>query len=1066
MAIQPRTASNDPDALVSVSQAAALLGVHANTIRAWTEAGRLTAWRINRRGDRRYRRSDVERLLSTDATRMPSTTEIPTGREFDALSQVTVSTVGIGSVNAVCRVAIESLRSLGDVPRAAIYLLRDGVPVLEAHDGYPSAPRPALPLDAAADPIGSVRLSLRGANDELGILVVEVDDGGATTTRRMPFLEALAGTVGAALHHARSLSRARRELTRARALRSVTQELTGQLELEEVLDDIVDRTQSLFEGDKVGLWMLTDAQHPFQLVASREIGDSFQAAVRSMTLETPSLGASAVRERRTQVAHQADFDRAAGAMREVYRAEGLRSVCLVPLVSPERVVGLLGVYHLRDREWPDDELALVQAFANQAAVAINNARLYRSLADQAARMRSIHDLSARLNRLTNVQAIADAIVAEASTLADYHDIRVYTVDWEAGFCEPISYTDRLLGAGDFRERLRVDIGEGSFTGWVAEHAEPILSNDALHDGRGHTIEGTDEIEESMLVVPMVYEGRAVGVIALSKLGVDQFSADDMQTMTIFAGYAAQALVNARSYRRLEEQSAQLARQLESQRTLLSVNEQVMGTLEQSDIFEVIADGLRAVVRYDNLSIYRTDHVQRTLVPVLTRERHAEEVARYIIPFGRGLMGWAVDNGEAVLANDALNDPRALQIPGTPPDPEALVVVPLISDGRVTGSMNVSRIGGEEVYFSETEFEMVKLFAAQASVALRNADAHHIVSVQAETDALTGLGNHGAFQRDLEAGLGSPPDSDSEPRVTLLMMDLDQFKRYNDRLGHPAGDALLHAVGTAISAALRSRDPVYRYGGDEFAVILPGATAAEGRRVADRIRRGVARLTAGGDGPVVTISIGVATCPGDASDKDTLIAAADRALYRGKQSGEDQVVLAASRSPRNAAARGPVPALLALTRALDAHDRDGQTGRVARLAGRISKAMDHTEVDTATVELVAHLRHLDPELLGGLVVTGELGSVATAVGWLHRTRARRPGPVAGQVVLAALAYDNALIEAGPRGDRAAVLVSARHKMGTRCDAIVAAALSEVVAERPTTGGRRRRQDARTRGASAA
>ena len=911
MAIQPRTASSDRDALVSVSQAAALLGVHANTIRAWTDAGRLTAWRINRRGDRRYRRSDVERLLSTDAGPMPSTAEIPTSPEFDALSQVTVGTVGIGSVNAVCRVAIESLRSLGDVPRAAIYLLRDGVPVLEAHDGYPSAPRPALPLDTAADPVGSVRLSLRGATDELGILVIEVDDGGATTTRRMPFLEALAGTVGAALHHARLLSRARRELTRARALRSVTQELTGQLELEEVLDDIVDRTQSLFEGDKVGLWMLTDAQHPFQLVASREIGDSFQAAVRSMTLETPSLGASAV-----------------------------------------------------------------------------------------------------------------------------------------------------------RERLRVDIGEGSFTGWVAEHAEPILSNDALHDGRGHTIEGTDEIEESMLVVPMVYEGRAVGVIALSKLGVDQFSADDMQTMTIFAGYAAQALVNARSYRRLEEQSAQLARQLESQRTLLSVNEQVMGTLEQSDIFEVIADGLRAVVRYDNLSIYRTDHVQRTLVPVLTRERHAEEVARYIIPFGRGLMGWAVDNGEAVLANDALNDPRALQIPGTPPDPEALVVVPLISDGRVTGSMNVSRIGGEEVYFSETEFEMVKLFAAQASVALRNADAHHIVSVQAETDALTGLGNHGAFQRDLEASLGSPPDSDSEPRVTLLMMDLDQFKRYNDRLGHPAGDALLHAVGTAISAALRSRDPVYRYGGDEFAVILPGATAAEGRRVADRIRRGVARLTAGGDGPVVTISIGVATCPGDASDKDTLISAADRALYRGKQSGEDQVVLAASRGPRSAAASGPIPALLALTRALDAHERDGQTGRVARLAGRIADTMDQTDLDAATVELVAHLRHLDPELLSGLAASGELGSVATAVGWLHRTRARLPGPVAGQVVLAALAYDNALIEAGPRGDRAAVLVAARHKVGSRCDAMVAAALSEVVAERPTTSGRRRRHDTRTPGAGAA
>lgn len=1061
-----RTVSGERDTLISVSQAAALLGVHANTIRAWTEAGRLTAWRINARGDRRYRRSDVEAVLAPDldgATDSQLGTEVGAA-ELASIAQVTTGTVGISSVNAVCRVAIDSLRELGDLTRVAIYLNRDGAPVLEAHAGYRIAPPPTLTDEPY--PPGVSRLSLRGADDELGVLVVEDDDQGATIERRRPFLEALAGTVGVALHHARLLSRARRELTRARALRKVTQELTGQLELDEVLDDIVDRTRSLFDADKVGLWMVTDNTHPFQLAASRDIGDEFAAAVSAMTMDTPSLGVSAVLERQTMVARQSEFKSSVGAMHEVYLAEGLRSVCLVPLVAHERVVGLLGVYHLRDREWPDDELALVQAFANQAAVAINNARLYRSLADQAARMRSIHDLSDRLNRLTNVQAIADAIVAEASTLADYHDIRVYTVDWENRVCEPVSFTDRLLGEGDFRERLRVDIGEGSFTGWVAEHAEPILSNDALTDTRGHTIEGTDEIEESMLVVPMVYEGRSVGVIALSKLGIDQFTADDMQTMTIFAGYAAQALINARSYRRLEEQSAQLARQLESQRKLLEVNEQVMGTLEQSDIFEVIADGLKAVVHYDNLSIYRADHTKGILVPVLTRERHAEEVARYIIPFGRGLMGWAVDHGEAVLANDALHDPRALQIPGTPPDPEALVVVPLISDGRVTGSMNVSRIGGEGIYFSETEFELVKLFAAQASVALRNADAHHLVSVQAETDALTGLGNHGAFQRDLALALQARPASDGTQRVTLLMMDLDQFKRYNDRLGHPAGDALLHAVGTAITAALRSHDPVYRYGGDEFAVILPGATTAEGRHVADRIRRNVARLTARGDGPVVTISVGVATWPGDAGDKDGLISAADRALYRGKQSGEDRVVLAASPGPHSAPAPTPVSALLSLTRALDQTDPSGQTGRVARLSTRIAEELAEADFDPATAELVARLRELDPGVVASLPGAAEPAAVAAAVGWLRRPRTRRPGPLAAQIVCVALAYDEAQVALGPRGDRATVLAEARERVGRRVEPDVTAALARVVADRPPTGGRRRRQDTPRRRASAA
>jgi diguanylate cyclase (GGDEF)-like protein/excisionase family DNA binding protein len=892
-----------PDALISVAQAAALLGVHPNTVRAWTESGRLTAWRINPRGDRRYRRADVERLLAEgagvgaalDGTSMPASRSGDLDAEAAVLTRISQGSVDAGSVAAVCRVTVESLRTVEAIARVAVYLVRDDRLVLETHAGHSTPPPPTLNWAGDGDEVaadGTIRVPLTIGQERIGVLLAADDVDGAWVRSRRRFLVGVAATASVALRHARQIARARRELTRARALASVTRELTGQLELGAVLSDIADRTRGLFDADRVGLWMINDdREHPFDLAAERGISPAFQAMIGQLTLNSPTLGTQAVRERRTFVARHADADPAVGVLQDLYREEGVKTACLVPLVSHDKAVGVIGLYHARDREWPDDELALAQAFANQAAVAISNARLYRATAEQAARMRSIHDLSARLNRLTDVQAIADAIVAEASTLAAFHDIRVYTVDWERGTCEPVAFTDRLLGDGDFRDLLRVDIGAGSFTGWVAANAQPILSNDALHDERGHTIEGTEEIEESMLVVPMVYEGRSVGVIALSKLGVNQFSTDDLQTMMIFAGYAAQALVNARSYRRLEEQSSQLARQLDSQRRLLDVSTRVMGTLEQQDILEVVADGLKAVVHYDNLSIYRADPVKQVLVPVLTREEHAEEVARYIIPYGRGLMGWVVEHGEAVLANDALADPRALQIPGTPADPEALIVVPLISDGQVTGSMNVSRVGGEEIYFSETDFELVRLFAAQAAVALRNADEHHAMSLRAETDALTGLGNHGAFQRDLaaviEAELAGPPKSGE---LGLLMMDLDRFKTYNDRFGHPAGDALLHAVGEALYAATRSDDRVYRYGGDEFTVVLAGVDLAAAHRVADRARRLVAAVSLERGAAPVTITVGVALFPDHGADKDALIAAADGALYAGKQAGGDRVVV--------------------------------------------------------------------------------------------------------------------------------------------------------------------------------
>ena len=123
-----------------------------------------------------------------------------------------------------------------------------------------------------------------------------------------------------------------------------------------------------------------------------------------------------------------------------------------------------------------------------------------------------------------------------------------------------------------------------------------------------------------------------------------------------------------------------------------------------------------------------------------------------------------------------------------------------------------------------------------------------------------------------------------------MMDLDNFKSYNDTLGHPAGDALLHAVSTAISGAARATDVVYRYGGDEFALILPGVPEATAASIGERVRAAVARLTRGEASPV-TISVGVAVLPADAPDKNGLIAAADTALYYGKRAGEDRLVLA-------------------------------------------------------------------------------------------------------------------------------------------------------------------------------
>ncbi len=1093
---------DDAQTLLTVAQAATLLGVHPNTIRTWTDAGRLAAYRINARGDRRFRRSDVERLLVEDrgGEDVAPHDDAPTDRagELAVFGRIAAGLATSPNTASVARAVVEALRAELGVDRVAVYV-GDSPPYgLVAHGGFGQAPPATRSTDSAGDEVEIVLAVKRGP---IGVLVIDAESGAGMSAA---FRRSLSATVGTTLASTGLLGRARRELQRARALRSVTKELTGTLDLTAVLGEVVDLTRSLFEADKAGLWLVTPGdERPFKVAAQHGLSDAFLARVADLRFDADTVGVRTLRERRP-FARSLDDD-GIGALRDSYLAEGIQTVCLVPLVGADESLGLLGLYHRNERTWPEEEVALVHAFADQAAVAIQNARLYRSVASQAARMRSIQDLSARLNRLTDVKAIAEAIVAEAEPLADFHDIRVYEVDWERNVCDPIAFTREMLDGDPENavERLRVEIGEG-FTGWVAEHGEPLLVNDALDDDRGKTIDGTEDVPESMLVVPMLYEGRALGVIVLSQLGFHRFTDDDLQTMSIFAGYAAQAMANATSYERLIDQSSELARRADSQRRLLQINERLLSALDHADVLETIADGLRDVVAYDNLSVYRTDPAELVMTPVLTREQHAEEVGRYAIPFGRGLMGWAVEHSQPILANDALSDPRALQIPGTPPDPEAVVVVPLVAEGEVLGALNVSRLGGPEVYFSESDFELIQLFAGQASIALRNADTHRAVSQRAETDALTGLSNHGAFQRDLGGFVEHLGDAPGRPRLAVLMMDLDSFKAYNDRHGHPAGDALLHRAATAIYGAARSDDRVYRYGGDEFAIILPHTGVTEAARVANRIRRAVSALTAADPTPV-TITVGVAGLPGDATDRAGLIAAADTALYYGKRAGENRVVRAdrlaadvgdlrgtleelASAALRDSDDEHAVEhlverasqlagpqhegqdtlrdALLTIARSLDGRGAAarGHADRVGRLASAVAGRLGLADEERSSIELAGRLHLLDARGVAELAPIPSLREVGALIEGYRRLaagrRRSRGVPIGAHIVGAANDYDE-LVSGGsaPRLGRAEAMAELRAlPAGYRRE--VLETLAAVVADRGDVGRRRRRTDVRS------
>lgn len=221
-----------------------------------------------------------------------------------------------------------------------------------------------------------------------------------------------------------------------------------------------------------------------------------------------------------------------------------------------------------------------------------------------------------------------------------------------------------------------------------------------------------------------------------------------------------------------------------------------------------------------------------------------------------------------------------------PSELADAVVPLIYQGSYVGLLLV-RSDDPARDWAENEVLMLHTVADQLAVAVNQAHLFSQMQQQALTDGLTGCYNRRSFELQLERDLHLA--TRMRQPLSLLMLDLDNFKHINDHSGHEAGDTALRLLAQNLRDELRAVDTPARFGGDEFVVILPQANREGAVLVAERLRKRIAEMEVPEFGQV-TASFGVATFPTHASSRDTLVVAADRALYKSKNSGRNRVSL--------------------------------------------------------------------------------------------------------------------------------------------------------------------------------
>jgi diguanylate cyclase (GGDEF)-like protein len=260
--------------------------------------------------------------------------------------------------------------------------------------------------------------------------------------------------------------------------------------------------------------------------------------------------------------------------------------------------------------------------------------------------------------------------------------------------------------------------------------------------------------------------------------------------------------------------------------------------------------------------------------------------------GEGVSGEVIDSGKAMMMTD-------LRMAGRKPAPaerhyktNSFISYPIIIGGRKVGVLNVTDKSGGGSY-DEVDLSLLEIIGPQVALALERAEWQERATefqLMSITDPLTALPNRRYLEERLAEEMNRSKRYDYP--MSFLMIDIDDFKAYNDKNGHQAGDLALQITAHCLKGALRSADVASRYGGEEFCILLPQTGMLEAGVIADRIRQRVSttHFPHGKSQPLgqVTISVGVSTFAKNVDTPENIIAAADRALYQAKSMGKDRV----------------------------------------------------------------------------------------------------------------------------------------------------------------------------------
>lgn len=415
---------------------------------------------------------------------------------------------------------------------------------------------------------------------------------------------------------------------------------------------------------------------------------------------------------------------------------------------------------------------------------------------------------------------------------------------------------------------------------VLEKQRPLYSESAMDILRS----GFSDEVTSIYAFPMIAEDKVVGILSVFNSEIDQENADIIFDMCKIAGFIFKIIELQETYERC----------LKEMDILNTAAAQLTSMKEPDILYEAILDTSVNLASAEKGSLMLASEDTSFLIVKAAKGIHKRLLGEIKVKAGEGIAGWVFKKGMPLVVDDIEKNEWGFFRKRPKYRTGSFISIPLKIGEKTIGVLNISdKITGE--VFSEEDMTLLRSFASYATIALERSNYYSLAGHLKElsiTDSLTGLFNRRYFE---ERFFEEIHRSDRHTlSFSLAMIDIDDFKLFNDTEGHLAGDEVLKCIANISKDSLRVIDVIARFGGEEFAVIMPQTEKSEAFMVAERIRKSVKeQLPCTWDAfpaKYITVSIGIATYPSDGRERKDLIRNADKALYMAKMDGKDRTVL--------------------------------------------------------------------------------------------------------------------------------------------------------------------------------